>query len=237
MAKRWQLLAGRRKSARNLLLVVPAFALMGAISVGLVWLLQQLQSARCPDRTFLSGSDQIATGLQTLPIFMGSIGISFVAVNWIAHAIPPVRDFFDRDARRHNERGYAASQRGLLKFSMVTLALALAIGAGASLSQYCLADDQLLYQRWPWTGLQRYSWHDIAAIETSCTRSKSSWSGHFFLTLRDGSRFDLMAWPRALVRVYPEITQALEDVDFSFDARGVSPGCDVPYLALLTRRP
>jgi hypothetical protein len=237
LAKRWQPLAGRKKSARNLFLVVPAFALMGAISVGLVWLLQQLQSARCPDRTFLSGSDQIATGLQTLPIFMGSIGISFLAVNWIAHSIPPVRAFFDSDARRTNERGYAASQRGLLKFSLIALALTLAIGTGASLSQYCLADNQLLYQRWPWTGLQHYSWHDIGAIETSCSRSKSSWTGHYFLIMRNGSRFDLMAWPRALVRVYPEIKDALKDVDFSFDSRRVRPGCDVPYLALLTRRP
>jgi hypothetical protein len=176
---------------------------MGAISVGVVWLLQQLQSARCPEGTFLFGSGQVATALQTIPIFVGSIGIGFFAVNWIAHSIPPVRDFFDRDARRRNERGYAASQRGLLKFSMVTLALAWAIGAGASLSQYCLAGEQVLYQRWPWTGLPSYSWQEIAAIETSCSRSRSSWTGHFFLILRDGSRFDLMAWPRAPVRAYP----------------------------------
>ena len=237
MAKRWQILRGRKKGARNLLLLVPAFALMGAISVGVVWLLQRFQSARCPEGTFLFGSGQVATAFQTIPIFMGSIGISFLAVNWIAHSIAPVRDFFDRDARQHAKPGYRASQQGLLSFSMITLALALAIGAGASLSQYCLADDQVLYQRWPWTGLQQHSWHDIAAIETSCSRSRSSWTGHYFLIMRDGSRFDLMAWPRALVRVYPEIRDALKDVDFSFDSRGVSPGCDVPYLAVLTRRP
>ncbi len=57
------------------------------------------------------------------------------------------------------------------------------------------------------------------------------------MIMRDGSRFDLMAWPRALVRVHPEIARALKDVDFSFDSRGVRPGCDVPYLAVLTRRP
>jgi hypothetical protein len=237
MAKRWQLLRGRKKSARNLLLLVPAFALMGAISVGVVWLLEQLQSARCPGGTFFVGSGQVATVFQTIPIFMGSIGISFLAVNWIAHSIAPVRDFFDRDARRHNQRGYAASQRGLLKISLIALALALAIGTGASLSQYCLADDQVLYQRWPWTGLQQHSWRDIAAIETSCSRSKSSWTGHYFLIMRDGSRFDLMAWPRAFVRVYPEVRDALKDVDFSFDSRRVRPGCDVLYLALLTGRP
>ena len=227
----------RRKSGRNLLLLVPAFALMGAISVGLVSLLQQWQSARCPAGTFLFGSGQVATALQAVPIFLGSIGISFFAVNRIAHSIPPVRDFFDRDARRQGEPGYAASQRGLLRFSLATLALAWAIGAAASLSQYCLSGDQVLYQRWPWSGLQQHSWHDIAGIETSCARSKNSWNGHFFLVMRDGSRFDLMAWPRALVRVYPEIRAALKDVDFSFDSRGVQPGCDVPYLALLTRQP
>ena len=227
----------RRKSARNLLLLVPAFALMGAISVGLVWLLQQWQSARCPAGTFLFGSGQVATALQAVPIFLGSIGISFVAVNWIAHSVPPARDFFDRDARRRGEPGYAATQRGLPRFSLATLALAWAVGAAASLSQYCLSGDRVLYQRWPWSGLQQHSWHDIAGIETSCFRSKSSWTGHFFLTLRDGSRFDLMAWPRAFVRVYPEIQAALEDGHFSFDSRGVMPGCDLSYRAVLTRRP
>ena len=92
--------ASRRKSARNLLLVLPAFALIGGISVAAVWVLQHLQSARCPDGTFLVGSGQVATIFQTIPILMGSIGISFLAVNWVAHSIPPVRDFFDRDARQ-----------------------------------------------------------------------------------------------------------------------------------------
>jgi hypothetical protein len=174
---------------------------------------------------------------QTIPIFIGSIGIGFFAVNWIAHSIPPVRDFFDRDARRHGEPGYRASQRGLLTFSAVTLALALAISGGASLSQYCLLDDRVLYQPGPWTGMRNYSWHDVATIETSCARSKSSWNGHFFMVMRDGSRFDLMAWPRALVRVYPEITRALNGVDFAFDSSRVRPGCALPYLAVLTRRP
>ena len=237
MARGSRFARGRKKSPRNLLLVLPAFAVMGAISVSLVWLLQQLQSARCPAGTFLFGSGQVATALQTIPIFMGSIGISLFAVNWIAHSIPPVRDFFDRDARRHAQPGYRASHQGLLTFSLITLALALAIGAATSLSQYCLAGDQMLYQRWPWTGLQQHSWHDIAGIETSCSRSKGSWTGHFFLIMRDGSQFDLMAWPRALVRVYPEIKTALKDVDFSFDSHGVNPGCNLPYLAMLTRRP
>src|SRR5215470_7807989 len=104
-----QPLASRRKSARNLLLVPPAFALIGAISVAVVWLFEQLQSARCPDGTFFFGSGQIAMALQTVPIFLGSIGISFLAVNWVAHSMPPVRDFFDRGARRHCEPGYRAS--------------------------------------------------------------------------------------------------------------------------------
>jgi len=229
--------ASRRKSARNLLLVLPAFAVIGAISVAVVWLLQRLQSARCPDGAFLVGSGQVATIFQTIPIFMGAIGISFFAVNWVAHSITPVSDFFDRDARQQGAPGYRASQRGLLTFSAVTLALALAISGGASLSQYCLLEDQVLYQPGPWTGMRPYSWSDVATIETSCTRSKSSWDGHFFLIMRDGSRFDLMAWPRALVRVYPEIARALKGVDFAFDSSGVRPGCDLPYLAVLTRRP
>jgi hypothetical protein len=230
-------LSGRVRNARNLLLVVPAFGLMGGITIGLVWLLQRLQEARCPEGTFLFGSGQFALIFQVIPIMLGSIGVGFLAVNWIAHSIPPVRRFFDRDARQHGERRYRATQRSMLKFSAITLGICLAISVAGSLSQYCLLSDQVLYQRWPWVGMQRYSWHDIRKIETSCTRGKGGWGGSFFLVMRDGSRFDLWTWPRAVVQVYPDIARSLKDVDFVFDSSGVRPGCNVPYLALLTHRP
>jgi hypothetical protein len=46
----------RKKSLWNLLLVVPAFAVMGGISIGFVRLIQQFQSLRCPAETFLVGA-------------------------------------------------------------------------------------------------------------------------------------------------------------------------------------
>ena len=71
--------ARRKKNPWHLVLLVPAFALMGVISVSVVWLLEQLQSARCPEGTFFLGSGQVAMAFQAIPIFLGSIGISFLA--------------------------------------------------------------------------------------------------------------------------------------------------------------
>lgn len=227
----------RLRSARNLLLVVPAFAVMGGLSIAAVWILGRLQEARCPAGTFLVGAGQVAWVFKTVPTMLGSIGVGFVAVNWIAHSIPPVRRFFDRDARRHGEPGYQAAQRGLLKASAVLLGITLPISLAASLSQYCLLDSEVLYQRWPWSGLHQYSWHNVRKIETYCTRGKSSWNASFLVVMDDGTQFDLMAWPRDMAQAYSEIARSLRDVDFAFDSSGVRPGCDVRFLGLLTHRP
>jgi len=66
---------------------------------------------------------------------------------------------------------------------------------------------------------------------------RGGWKGNFLLTMRDGVDFDIMTWPRRLVRAYPEIVRALEGVEFAFSSRSVSPNCKVSYADLLTRRP
>ena len=88
----------QRKSLANLLLVAPAFGIMGMLSVGAVWLVQQVQSLRCPSATFLHGSGQVAMIVQVVPIILASMGFGLFAVNWLAHLIVPLRRFFDRDA-------------------------------------------------------------------------------------------------------------------------------------------
>jgi len=145
---------------------------MAGISVGAVWLIQQLQSLRCPAGTFLYASGEGATALQFIPIFLASVGFGFLAINWLAHLVRPLRNFFDRDARHHREPGYHSGQRKLAKFAVIVLSMMLPISIAASFSQYCLSEREILYQRWPWTGLRRYLWQDVVAIETSCTHSK-----------------------------------------------------------------
>jgi hypothetical protein len=228
----------QKKSLVNLLLIAPAFVIMGMLSVGVVWLVQQTQSMRCPSATLLYGSGQVATIVQVIPVVLASIGFGLLAVNRLAHRIPPLRRFFDRDARQYGEPDYQRSQHRLTKFSFVVLALMLPISAVASFSQYCLFPQAVLYQPWPWTGLIRYSWQDVRTVETVCTRgSRGGWNGSFFLIMRDGVSFGIMVWPRSVARAYPEIVRALDGVDFAFDAERVRPGCDVPYAKLLVRRP
>lgn len=228
----------RRRSMADFLLLAPALAIMPLLTLGVLWLIQKLQSTRCPAETFLSGSGRAAMAVQAVPILLASIGFAFLAVNWFVHLAPPLRDFFDRDAQRHGAPGYRQSQRSIARFSLVVLSVMLPISAAASLSQYCLAPQDILYQPWPWTGLRHYSWQDVRKVETICTRGRrGGWNGSFSLILRDGSGFDIMGWPRSAVGAYPAIVSALEGVDFAFDAERVSPGCDAPYVDLLLRRP
>jgi len=232
------LVTRRRRSAANLLLVAPAFGAMAGISVGVMWVIQQFQSMRCPAGTFLCSSGRAAEIAQICPIFIASVGFSLLGVNWLAYRIPPVRRFFDRNAREHGEPAYQRSQRGIAKLSAVLLMIMLPLTVAASFSQYCLQAQGILYQPWPWTGLRHYAWGDVASIETSCTRSgRGGWNGSFFLTMRDGASFDIMAWPRSVENVYPQIVRALSGVEFVFNSNDVKPGCAVPYVNLLVQRP
>jgi hypothetical protein len=60
---RWIIAVPGRKSLSNLLLILPAFAIMGAISIAATWLLQQWQTLRRRQRASRrvgAGSDHVA---------------------------------------------------------------------------------------------------------------------------------------------------------------------------------
>jgi len=226
-----------RRSLSNLLLIVPAFAVMGAISFAATWMLQQWQLLRCPANAFLVASGPEATIFQIIPIMIASIGFGFLCTNWVAQLIPSLRRFFDRDAERYNQPGYQRSQRGLMRSSMIVLLVMLPISIAASLSQYCLLEQGILYQAGPWTGLRSYSWNDVAKVETRCARSKGSWSGSYVSIMRDGASFDVMTWPGSFARAYPDMARALHDGKFIFSSEGVSRRCTHTNVGLLLQRP
>jgi hypothetical protein len=75
---------------------------------------------------------------------------------------------------------------------------------------------------------------------TACRYSRgrnAGWRKQFILGMKDGATFDLMTWPAAAVRAYPEIAQALRGGDFSFDESGVALRCPQPYMGMLSHRP
>src|SRR5271163_1569351 len=96
-----------RKSMANFFLLALAFGIMAMFTLGVVWLILQLQSTRCTAGTFLSGSGQGAMVVQAVPIFLASIGFAFLAVNWLVYA------------RRHGQPSYRQSQRSIRNFSLV----------------------------------------------------------------------------------------------------------------------
>jgi hypothetical protein len=120
----------------------------------------------------------------------------------------------------------------------VLLAIAVPISITASLSQFCLAPDRVLYQTSPLSGLRHYAWNDIASVTPTCSPDKrTGWDTTYVITMHDGSAFDILVWPRPTARVYPKIVQALHGLGFSFDASRVQDRCNVPYVEILRERP
>jgi hypothetical protein len=191
------------------------------------WLLQQFQARRCPDDTFLYGSNAIANLFQGVPLLIPALGVGFLVYNRLAPL--PIR------APR-----YRAYQSMVSRWTLISLLLALPVSVAASLSQYCLRSDAILYQAYPWSGLRDYEWGDVVGVTTACYYSggrSPGWRKQFVLTMRDGPALDLMAREAAGICAYRAIVQALHGQDFSFDSSGVARQCPQPFLGMLTSRP
>jgi hypothetical protein len=232
----------------DLVPVAAVFAVMAAICFAAASLIEQLQWLRCPAGTFLVGSEDGARMLQRLPLLLASFFLGFPTVEWFVHLTQRLHRF-GRELMQLSMPGadyelrYRTFQRDNMKVSLVVLSIMLPISVTASLSQYCLSQQEILYQPWPWTGLQRYSWSDIAKIETRCPYGGRShgWKGSFDITMRDGAHLEIGVPPFAslesppFVGAHPEISHALDGVAFTFDSEKVSPECH--YASVLLRRP
>jgi hypothetical protein len=219
------------------------FAGLGLALAGLAWLamagaMLQLQAARCPADTFFCASDQIATAVQIVPLFLPALGVGFLIATWLDASLPAglIRS---RETGRPSGRR-AGDQAQMVKLSLILLALILPISFGASLSQFCLGARAIAYQAAPWSGFRTYEWEEVASVTATCSYRRGrypGWTKQLIVTMRDGAAFDLMSWPSATARAYPAIAGALSGHDVSFDAKGVAPRCPEPYLGTMTRHP
>lgn len=71
--------------------------------------------------------------LMAISSLLASIPVGFVAANLFVYAIPPLRRFFDQEARKRNGEDFSAAMRGLLKVSMYWVPPLIAVCFGAAL--------------------------------------------------------------------------------------------------------
>jgi hypothetical protein len=121
-----------RKSPAHLLLLPVAFGIMGACSYALVALACALAALSREEVHGFSGYGETAKGLIVVPLLLASVPVGFLASNLIVWSIPPLRRFFDREARGRPDGSFSASMRGLLVFAKYWMPPLLAIGFGAA---------------------------------------------------------------------------------------------------------
>jgi hypothetical protein len=91
------------KRLSNLLYFAAVIAVMAAISFAAIWLIEQLQSLRCPAGTFLVGAGDLAVMLQKIPIVFSSFGFGILTVEWLVHSAKRLQRF-QRDLMRLSMR-------------------------------------------------------------------------------------------------------------------------------------
>ena len=196
-----------RRRARSLLFAALGLAFAGLVWFAMAWLMQRFQAMRCPDATFFWASNQIATALQVVPLFFPAIGVGFWLAHWGASSLPAGLDrFHPTETPRRAGEG-----RQMIKLSLIMLAVGLPISFAASLCQFCLEPQGIVYQTTPWSGFREHGWDDVSSVTTTCryrSGPRAGWTKQFIVAMRDGAAIDLMTWPAAALRAYLPIVQA-----------------------------
>ena len=121
-----------RNLPAHLLLLPLAIGITGGCTYGLLRSVCHLASTF---RDSVSGFSSYSEGSKVvilLPLLVGSIPLGLLGANLIACLIPPMRAYFEHEARNRPGGDFSGSMRGLLKFVAFTLPPLLVISAGAA---------------------------------------------------------------------------------------------------------
>lgn len=116
-----------KKSPVHLLLLPFVFGISGATCYALV------QIACYPSVGGFAGYREPIKTLIVIPFLLASLPVGLIGTNLLAWSIPPIRRFFDEEAKGRRNGSFAASIRGLFAFSKYWIPPFLAIGIGAAL--------------------------------------------------------------------------------------------------------
>ncbi len=189
----------------------------------------------CPSDTFLAGT--FRPDLQELSWVAAATATCFVLEYWLIFLIPPLEEIFGNRIRRNDTR------HPLLRHLQSNLSLAVLVAMVplifvAAFSNYCLRPGDIQFRTWPWADTQHYRWPDVVGIQTACWRgARGAWPAAYVFIMNDGATLNIMDSLRRADDHYPELDRALENVDFMFDSRGVSPRCGRADANLLRMRP
>ena len=230
--------ASEKRRLRSVSLAIVGLTFAGGAWLAMAWLMQRFQAQRCPGNTFFWASNQIPTALQIVPLCFPALGLGFLAANRLFAVLParPGRSFRSKAPGANGAR----EQGQMIKATSILLLVTLPVSFAASLCQFCLEPQGILYQATPWSGLRYYGWDDVSSVTATCRYDSgryAGWRKQYLLTLRDGSALDLMTWPGAAVRAFSAVAGALRGQGLSYDATGVAPGCPQPFLGMFVRRP
>lgn len=122
-----------RKSAAHLLLLPLAFGFAGACCYLLVFAAVRLAAELRHDVGGFAGYTEPTKTLIVLPMLLASLPLGFLATNSVAWLIPPVRRYFEREAKGRPNGNFRSSMKGLLLFAKYVSTTLVIVGFGAAL--------------------------------------------------------------------------------------------------------
>jgi len=122
-----------RKSLAHLLLLPVALGVAGVCCYLLVFASVHFATLfREGVRGFSSYTEPTKT-LIVLPMLLAAFPLGLISANMLAWSIPPVRRYFDREARGRPSGDFKSSMNGLLLFAKYVTTTLIIVGFGAAL--------------------------------------------------------------------------------------------------------
>ncbi len=198
-------------------------------------LLERLHWLSCPDGTFIAGTNR--PELQKYSWVIALTAFCFLVEYWLIYFIPSTQRILGRHVRRHG-RDSLFLHHFQSNASIVALCIAVPLVASAAFSNFCLDPNNIEFKAWPWSNFEQHHWQEVTEIQTACWRgSRSSWPAAYVLVMNDREPIDIDDGLRRTGDLYPELHQALKNVDFLFDSWAVEPQCRNSHAAFLRMRP
>lgn len=122
-----------RKSPMHLLLLPVAFGVMGGCSYMLVRATVSMAVAARPEIHSFSSYGELSKTLIVLPMLFASIPLGFIAADFVAWGIPPLRRHFERDAKKVANGDFKHAIAGLLALAKYGSFPLIVLSAGVSL--------------------------------------------------------------------------------------------------------
>ena len=212
-----------RRSGSDVLTPVLGIGFGILATLGAFFMFQHIKQRMCPSDAFIIGSSPWATFIVImLWLFLGfSVGMALAGFALSRLRSPALSAGGARPRRTRHDQIMRVGAR----IASWLVAPAGATFVYAALVGFCAGPEGVRYTAYPWSDVAIYRWDDVRQATVICHGSGRGSVSNFYLSMSDGSRFNLADLTRVANGGYPAVRTALEKHSVPYDDSRIQQDC------------